>query len=202
MKGPSAPQLAPVWQEGSRYLQAPSQRTERPKPLAMTPFRLPVVQRTVALLLFAGAGIACAPAASASATAETALEVELRTVLGDSEAVELAIQAARKAPTHEAAIEAFMDAYVSATGDREAARDISRLLQDHPNRFGAPALPPSHAVWTVASSTAQLLQRTALAGLTHDPPAYHGLAVATVSPDRQPAQPGTFILLTQQPRGP
>ena len=170
--------------------------------LVMNALRQPVFQRVVALLLFAGAGVACIPAASATSVTQTAFEAELRAALGDSEAVELAIQAARRAPTPDTAIDAFVEAYVLATGNPDAAQDIARLLQDHPHHFGAPALPMSHAVWTAASSTAQLLQRSANAVLTAAAPVAGLVSVGAAPSVEPPAQLGLRTLRTQQPRAP
>ncbi|GAB5535347.1 MAG: hypothetical protein Rubg2KO_15960 [Rubricoccaceae bacterium] len=175
---------------------------ERLEALDMTAFRHLGFQRAVALLLFAGAGVACIPAASAAAKTQTAFESELRSALGDAEAIELAMDAAQRAPTPESAVDAFVDAYVGATGDTDAAQAIARLLQDHPNHFGAPAVPLNRAVWTVASSTVPLLHRTAQAILTQEPTTAHRLAGATVSPDRAPVPPAPRTLRTQQARAP
>ena len=146
--------------------------------------------------------MACIPAAAASSETQAALENELRAALGQSDAVELAIEAARSAPTPDAAFDAFVEAYVRATGDTDAAQVLGQLLQDHPNRFGAPALPLNRAVWTAASSAPQLLHRAADAVLTHAPAVERTTpAVATVPEDRS-AQPPLRTLCTQQPRAP
>lgn len=170
--------------------------------LVMNALRHPVLQRAVALLLFAGAGVACVPVAAATSATQMAFEGELRAVLGDSEAVELAIQAARRAATPEAALDAFVEAYVLATEDPDAALDIARLLQDHPNRFGAPSIPLSQAVWTVANSTFPYLQRTASATLTHGSSAEALMETREMAPRTPPATPGVRTLRTQQPRAP
>jgi len=168
----------------------------------MNAFRTLGFQRAVAFLLFAGAGVACVPAASAASETQAAFEDQLRSALDDSKAVELAMDAARRAPTPDAAIEAFIDAYVHETGDADAAQAIVGLLQAHPNHFGAPAVPLNRAVWTVASSTAPLLQRTAQAVLTQDPPVAHRLTRTVASPYGPLVQPGPRTLRTQQPRAP
>ena len=168
----------------------------------MNTFRHLAFQRVVALLLFTGAGVACIPVASAGTTVDAAFEHELRAALGDSEAVDVALDAARRALTPEAALEAFVQAYSLATGDPNAAHDIARLLQDHPNRFGAPALPLSHAVWTVASSTPQLLLRTANAVRTQETPGMRLVAVDAVPFEGPPVQPTPRTLRAQQARAP
>ncbi|MEO0560025.1 MAG: hypothetical protein AAF170_17795 [Bacteroidota bacterium] len=175
---------------------------DRSEALAMTAFRHLGFQRAIALLLFAGASVACVPAASANATTQTAFESELRAALGDSEALELAIDAARSAPSPDAAVEAFVEAYVRATGDADAGESIFRLLQDHPNQFGAPAIPLNRAVWTTASSAVTPLPRAASDIVVIGPSLDRPQHVTGIRADEAPVHPVLRTLRTQQPRAP
>ena len=138
----------------------------------MNALRHPVLQRVVALLLFAGAGLASAPPVAAAAAASLG-EDDLREALGESEALDQALRAARRASTPAAAADAFVRTYTALTGEDGAARDLSRLLLDHAGfghagfghaGFGAPALPRGEAVWASAGASTPL-DRTASAVL-------------------------------------
>lgn len=133
----------------------------------MNALRHPVLQRVVALLLFAGAGLASAPPVAAAAATSLG-ENDLREALGESEALDQALRAARRASTPAAAADAFVRTYTALTGEDGAARDLSRLLLDHAGfghaGFGAPALPRGEAVWASASVSTPL-DRTASAVL-------------------------------------
>ena len=138
----------------------------------MNALRHPVLQRVVALLLFAGAGLASAPPVAAAAATSPG-EDDLREALGESEALDQALRAARRASTPAAAADAFVRTYTALTGEDGAARDLSRLLLDHAGfghagfghaGFGAPALPRGEAVWASAGASTPL-DRTASAVL-------------------------------------
>lgn len=168
----------------------------------MKALRYPGFQRVVALLLFAGASAAYVPASSATTIVDAAFESELRTALGDAAAVETALEAARQAPTPEAAVDAFIRAYVAATSDPDTAADVLRLLKEHPNRFGAPAIPVSEAVWAPASTSAPAVQRVLSSILTTSPVILSSAAHTSIGPGETPVRPDLRSLRTQQARAP
>ena len=168
----------------------------------MNAFRFPAFQRVVALLLFAGAGVACLPVASAAETVEAAFESELKAALGNAEAVDLALEAARQTLTPNAAVDAFVEAYVEAVGDPSIAQDVARLFLDDLNRFGAPALPLNQAVWTAATSASPLIHRTANAVLVQAQPSIGALTGDVVETYAGPSAHDLRTLRTQQARAP
>ena len=139
----------------------------------MNALRHPVLQRAVACVLLLGGTVACVPAAQAAVVREA----DLRGALGQSRALDAALDAARAAVTPAGAAQAFVEAYREATGTVVDAVDL--LLLDQNDKFGAPE---STAVWQAAQA-AQPSSPTSLAlaaghdGLATPAPSTAALAV-------------------------
>ena len=114
----------------------------------MNALRHPVLQRAVACVLLLGGAVACAPTVQAAVVREA----DLRGALGESQALDAALDAARAAVTPAGAAQAFVQAYREATG---TVAEVSLLLLDRPDQFGAPAAPGSTAVWQAAQAAPQ-----------------------------------------------
>ena len=103
----------------------------------MRPFRSRLLLRLVATLVVVGVGATLAPAA----VARDARQDALRTLLGDVEAFETALDAARMAGDAVFARDAFVEAYVASADGDVAPEAIYDLLDGDALGLVAPVLP-------------------------------------------------------------